>query len=259
MLSAVAITVVAWASAFIAIRSIGTTFDPGPLTLGRLVVGSVALGLLLLARRQWVTPNRREWFLIVLCGLAWFGIYNIALNAGEQRLDAGTAAMLVGVGPILIAVLAGALLGEGFPRWLIIGTLVAFLGAIVIGAASAHSKSTDSLGVILCLIAAVAYAIGVLAQKPTLRRLPALQVTWLACTVGAVACLPFAQRLIEQTGTATPGARASLVYLGLVPTAVAFTTWAYALSHMNAGRLGVTSTGPPPHNSWIGPRATNQA
>ncbi len=111
MLIAVSITVVARASAFIAIRSIGTTFDPGPLTLGRLAVGSMALGVLLLARRKWVAPNRREWFLIVLCGLAWFDIYNIALNASEQRLDAGTAAMLVGVGPILIAVLAGALLG----------------------------------------------------------------------------------------------------------------------------------------------------
>jgi drug/metabolite transporter (DMT)-like permease len=40
-------------------------------------------------------------------------------------VDAGTAAMLVNVGPILIALLAGAVLGEGFPRWLLIGAGVA--------------------------------------------------------------------------------------------------------------------------------------
>ncbi len=76
----------------------------------------------------------------------------------------------------------------------------------------------------------------------------------MACTIGAVACLPFAQRLIEETGTAAPGARAALVYLGLGPTAIAFTTWAYALSHMNAGRLGVTTYLVPPLTivgAWI--------
>ena len=65
----------------------------------------------------------------MLCGVAWFAIYNVALNAAEQRIDAGTTAMLVNVGPILIAVLAGWLLGEGFPRWLMIGAAVGLAGA----------------------------------------------------------------------------------------------------------------------------------
>jgi len=243
---AVSVTVIAWASAFITIRWVGTSFAPGPLTLGRLVVGSAALGVLLLIRGEWTSPNRREWLLITVCGLAWFAVYNIALNAAEQRLDAGTAAMLIGVGPILIAVLAGGLLGEGFPRWLIIGLLVAFSGAVLIGIATSQSTSTDVAGVVLCLIAAATYAIGVLAQKPTLRRLPALQVTWTAATIGALACLPFGPTLVSEVGTATAGANAGLLYLGLVPTAIAFTTWAYALARMDAGRLGVTTYLVPP-------------
>ena len=204
------------------------------------------LGVLLLIRGEWTSPNRREWLLITVCGLAWFAVYNIALNAAEQRLDAGTAAMLIGVGPILIAVLAGGLLGEGFPRWLIIGLLVAFSGAVLIGIATSQSTSTDVAGVVLCLIAAATYAIGVLAQKPTLRRLPALQVTWMAATIGALACLPFGPTLVSEVGTATAGANAGLLYLGLVPTAIAFTTWAYALARMDAGRLGVTTYLVPP-------------
>jgi len=31
------------------------------------------------------------------------------------------------------------------------------------------------------------------------------------------------------------------VYLGVVPTALAFTTWAYALTRTTAGRMGVTT------------------
>jgi drug/metabolite transporter (DMT)-like permease len=245
-LGAVLVTVVAWSSAFVAIRWVGETYDPGPLSLGRLLIGSAVLGLMVRARRRWVRPTRREWGLLLLCGFAWFAVYNVALNAAEQRIDAGTTAMLVNVGPILIAVLAGSLLGEGFPRWLMVGAAVALAGALLIGIATRTAGGADLLGALLALVAATTYAIGVVAQKPVVRRLPALQVTWLACTVGAVACLPFAPGLVANLAEATAGATAGVVYLGVVPTAVAFSTWAFALARMDAGRLGVTTYLVPP-------------
>ena len=241
VIAAVLVTMVAWASAFVAVRGVRDSFDPGALALGRLAVGAVALGAALLVRHAWVRPTRREWLLVLVCGVAWFAVYNVALNAAEQRVDAGTAAMLISVGPILIALLAGALLGEGFPRWLLIGAGVAFTGAVLIAAATTHSATADLAGVLLCLLAAAAWAIGIMAQKPALRRLPALQVTFLACTVGVLACLPFAGQLADNLDGASGGSLAAVLYLGLVPTAIAFGTWAYALSRMDAGRLGVTT------------------
>jgi drug/metabolite transporter (DMT)-like permease len=246
VLAAVAFTVVAWASAFVAIRGVRDAFDPGALALGRLLVGSLALGAVQLARGSWVRPTRREWMLVAICGFAWFAIYNVALNAAEGRVDAGTAAMLINVGPILIALLAGALLGEGFPRWLLIGAGVAFAGAVLIGTATARTASSDIVGVLLCLLAALSWAIGVMAQKPALRRLPALQVTQMACTIGALICLPFAGQLVHDVPNASAGSLLGMLYLGLVPTAVAFCTWAYALSRMHAGRLGVATYLVPP-------------
>jgi drug/metabolite transporter (DMT)-like permease len=245
-LAAMTVTVLAWASAFVAIRAVGRAYDPGPLALGRLLLGSAALGLPLLARRRWVPPTRREWSLLVVCGLAWFAVYNVALNAAERRVDAGTTAMLVNVGPILIALLAGGVLGEGFPRPLLAGAAVAFGGAVLIGLATSRADATDAVGVLLCLLAAGTYAVAVVSQKPVLRRLPALQVTWTACAIGTLACLPFLPELARETGRAGTGAIAGLVYLGLVPTALAFTTWAYTLARMDAGRLGVTTYLVPP-------------
>ena len=241
---AVVVTLLAWASAFVAIRGVGQDFSPGALALGRLLVGTVVLGLLL-SRRGWVRPTGPEWRLLVVCGVGWFGIYNLALNAAERHLDAGTTAMLVNIGPILIAVFAGLLLGEGFPRWLLAGIAVAFVGVLLIGIAT-RSAHTDLLGVVLCVVAAVTYAAGVVAQKPLLRRLPGLQVTATACAMGAVCCLPWAGTLVDELGTAPGGSIAGIVYLGAVPTALAFSTWAYALSRMDAGKLGVTTYVVPP-------------
>src|SRR3954462_6991612 len=124
-LGAALVTVVVWASAFVGIRAAGEDIAAGPLTLGRLLVGSVVLGVVVAARRD-PLPPRADVGRLVLCGLLCFGAYNVLLNAAEARVDAGTAAMLVNVGPVLIALLAGVLLREGFPPRLLAGCAVAF-------------------------------------------------------------------------------------------------------------------------------------
>ena len=132
-----------------------------------------------------------------------------------------------------------------------IGALVAFSGAVLVGLATAQGTS-DVWGAVLCLVAAVTYAIGVLAQKPAVRRLPALQVTFLSCAIGAVVCLPFTPGLVGEVVVAPVAATGWLVYLGVVPTALAFSTWAYALARMDAGRLGVSTYAVPPITIALG-------
>jgi drug/metabolite transporter (DMT)-like permease len=244
VVAAVAFTVLAWASAFIGIRAVGEDLSPGALALGRLAIGTAVLGLLQ-ARRRWVRPTGAEWRLLAVCGVGWFGVYNLALNAAEQHLDAGTTAMLVNIGPVLIAVFAGVLLGEGFPRWLVAGIAVAFGGVLLIGLATSRAGA-DLVGSLLCVVAAVTYAAGVVAQKPLLGRLPALQVTVTACALGTLCCLPWAGALAGELTRAPASSVAGMVYLGVVPTALAFSTWAYALARTDAGRLGVSTYLVPP-------------
>jgi drug/metabolite transporter (DMT)-like permease len=239
-LAAASVTVVLWASAFVAIRSGGRYFDPGALALGRLLAGSVVLGAVWLIRGGgW--PPRAAWPGIVCAGVLWFGVYMVALNWGEQHVDAGTAAMVVNIGPVLIAVLGGWLLREGFPRRLLAGMAVSFAGAVVVGLSESGGGRASLLGVGMCLLAAVSYATAVVAQKPALRHASALQVTTFGCFIGTLATLPFAGRLVSQAAAAPLPATLTLVYLGVFPTALAFTTWAYALSRTTAGKMGATT------------------
>ncbi len=242
---AASFTVLAWASAFVVIRFVGQSYSPGGLSLGRLAIGSVCLSITMLVGRRWVPMSRQDWALTVMIGVLWFGVYNVALNAGEQLVDAGTAAMVIQIAPILIGILAGLLLGEGFPRMLVIGGLVAFAGTVVIGIATSTGR-VDVAGVLLVLLAAVVYAVAVVAQKVVLRRVPGLQVTWLACLIGTAACLPFLPALLSDLSSAPASAGLGMVYLGVVPTAAAFVSWAYALSRTSAGRLGATTYAVPP-------------
>jgi drug/metabolite transporter (DMT)-like permease len=245
-IAACVVTVVLWASAFVGIRAVGPSFSPGPLTLGRLAIAAVVLGLVVLPQlkrnsKNSPLPRGREWWPILAYGVMWFGGYNVALNAAEHLLDAGTAALLINVNPILVAVMAGLILKEGFPRWLIIGSLVAFAGVAVIALGSGQRSTADVAGVLLCLLAAALAAVSVIVQKPVLRKIPAAQATWFGILVGAVCCLPFSGQLLTELQAAPLPATLGLVYLGIFPTAIAFTTWAYALSLLDAGRLAATT------------------
>ncbi|MFH9466988.1 DMT family transporter [Streptomyces clavifer] len=238
--AAVCTTVVLWASAFVSIRSAGEAYSPGALALGRLLAGTLTLGAILLLRREGL-PSRAAWPGILASGLLWFGLYMVVLNWGEQQVDAGTAAMIVNIGPILMALLGARLLGEGLPRRLLTGMGVSFAGALVVGLSMSGHGGSSVLGVLLCLLAAVSYAGGVVIQKPALRHGSPLQITTFGCLVGTVACLPFTGVLVSEAADAPLSATLNMVYLGVFPTALAFTTWAYALARTTAGRLGATT------------------
>lgn len=238
------VTVLLWASAFVAIRAVGDTFSPGSLTLGRLLVGVLALTLIARPTRA-TMPRGRALQLVMLYGVVWFGAYNIALNAAERDLDAGTTALIINIAPAIVALLAGFLFKEGFPRPLMIGIAVAFSGVALIGISTRHDSTAVSTAsttaVLLCLAAAVFYAIGALAQKPALRSVEPVMSVWLGCLIGAVVCLPFTPALLSEIPDASATDLLWLIYLGVFPTAIGFTTWSYALKRISAGQAASTT------------------
>ena len=242
---AAAVTVVLWASAFVAIRSAGGHFSPGALALGRLLVASLALGVMWrISGDGW--PPRAAWPGIAGSGVLWFGLYMITLNWGEREVDAGTAALVVTIGPILIALLGGWLLREGFTWRLGAGMAVSLAGIIVVSASESGTSGSAGgrasvLGVALCVVAAVCFAAGVVFQKPALGHATAVQVTTFGCFAGTAACLPFAGQLVSQLGSAPASDTLNVVYLGLFPTMLGFTTWAYALARTPSGKMGATT------------------
>ncbi|HLZ29598.1 MAG TPA: DMT family transporter [Chloroflexota bacterium] len=231
------VTVTLWGSAFVGIRAAGGALSPGALALGRLIVSSAMLSTVALVRRE-PLPNRRDLVSIATYGVLWLAGYSVMLNTAERLVDAGTAAMLINTGPIVIAILAGLLLQEGFPPGLFSGSAVAFAGCALIGFATSQSQTRAGIGIGLCVLAALAYSLAVVVQKPVLARVSAFQVTWLGCAAATVACLPFAPTLALEAAHADATTIGWMIYLGVMPTAIGFATWTFALRRTSAGRMG---------------------
>src|SRR5574341_596393 len=163
-LAAALVSVVLWSSAFVGIRAATRTIPPGALALGRLLIGSVLLGALLL-RRGAVRPSRRELGLLGIAGFLWFGLYNVALNTAERLVDAGTAAMVINIAPLMIMALAAIFLRERPTRGLLIGGAIAFAGVILSGLGTTTGNAPLA-GVLLCVVATTSSAAGLVAEKP---------------------------------------------------------------------------------------------
>jgi drug/metabolite transporter (DMT)-like permease len=43
----------------------------------------------------------------------WFGLYNVALNTAERAIDAGTAAMVINIAPLVVMGLAAVFWASG--------------------------------------------------------------------------------------------------------------------------------------------------
>lgn len=238
---AAAITVTLWASAFVGVRALGGAYTPGALAFGRITVGALALGAVTV-RPGWRIPRGAALGATVTYGVAWFAGYTVLFNGAARHLDAGTLALVINLAPLLVAVLAGVLLGEGLPGRLLVGIAVA-LGGIALIASGTSDTPTTAMGpgLLLGVLAAMLYATGVLLQKTALRTVDGKTVTFLGCAAGAIALLPYAPSFVTETTTGSAGAFVALLYLGLFPTALAFSTWTYALARSEAGRLAATA------------------
>ena len=107
----------------------------------------------------------------------------------------------------------------------------------MIAFATSQSGTRAGLGVVLCVLAALSYSVAVIFQKPVLQRVSAFQRVFLASVAAMVACLPFTPTLVSEAGDADTSVIAWVVYLGVVPTALGFATWAFALNRTSAGRM----------------------
>ncbi|GAA1486272.1 DMT family transporter [Brachybacterium fresconis] len=238
-LAALAVMVM-WASSFVVIRAAGADLSPGAMSLLRVGSAAIVLVPLVAAGRVRFPRTGRLRAAVIGWGAVWFAAYTLVLNASELFLDAATAAMLVNVAPLIVAVASGLLLGEGLSVRLISGVLVAFGGIALITAATSTGH-VAAAGLVLGLLAAVLYAGSVLAQKPLLAHIDSTSMTVIGIGAGFLACLPFAPRLAGEVADAPASSLLAVVYTGVFPTALAFLLWGYALTRTPAGVLTSSS------------------
>jgi drug/metabolite transporter (DMT)-like permease len=220
---------VAWASAFPAIRVAAPAMGAIGLSFVRLAVASLALvAVAPLAHVR--PPERRQ--LPLLVGAAFCGMtaYQVLLNAGELHVPAGTASIVVASAPLVSVAVAALALGERLTTVEIAGSFVAIAGVAVV--CLSRSGLTLTSSVLIVVGAAVVQGIYHPLTKPLLRTRSSLEVATYAMVSGTLMTLPLLPWGWQHLSTASASAWASALYLGLIPSALGFVLWGYAVANL---------------------------
>ncbi len=231
---ALALTVVGWASAFPAIRAGLTAF--GPLELGslRFAIAAVPCAVLLAIMRP-ARPTGREFLRLALRGLVCVSIYTVALNIGERTVSSGAASFIVNVSPILTAIWAMLLLGERFGAVAWMGTALSFTGVTLVALSDSESFKFDT-GVLFILAAALCTSVDAVIQKPLFKRHNGLSVACWSMIFAALFLAPGLPGAFRQFAEAGGEARFAALYLGTVPSFIAYCGWSMTVSRFPAAR-----------------------
>jgi drug/metabolite transporter (DMT)-like permease len=228
-----AVVYLVWSSTYLAIRLAvreGAGFPP--FTLG--FMRALPAGILLLTwgflQKGSIRLNRRE--LLILAGsgmLLWLG-GNGLVTFAEQRADSGLAALMVAGTPIWVAIIE-ALIDRKLPSLQIfIALLIGFGG---IGVLTAPSLMTgiraDVVAIVALLGAEICWGLGsVLQARKSVRSNPRVSAGY-QMLFGAIGFFLVARLLNEPVPTPTPEAWGAWLYLVLVGSVIAFTSYVTVL------------------------------
>jgi DME family drug/metabolite transporter len=223
----VVLAALCWGTSGISGQVVADRAGLGPLDIAwhRMTIGAVVLliGFALTRRRRTGTtsaPTRGTTVRLVLVG-AGLAAYQLAYFAAVAQAGVSIATLVaLGLAPLLISI-GAALLGHGRPD---VATLVALVVALIglvllVGiSAGADTGTTVVLGALLATGSALGYAVVTLAGTGVPAGIP---VTLAGFAGGALLLTPVAL-VAGLRFTTEPGALAVLLYLGLVPTALAY-------------------------------------
>ncbi len=233
-LLALVLTITFWASAFPGIRAALRWYTPSQLGFFRFLIASAVLGLAWQCRRP-PLPKKADALGFLILGGIGIAAYNLTLNTGSLTVPAGTAGLLVNTAPIWTAAFAVMTLKERPPIGVWAGLLTSFCGAGLIAFRHGGTVGVNH-GAALILIASLCHATYITLQKRYVSTYGAIGVTCYAVWIGTVFLALGSGGLIQAIHAAPWTATALILYLGVIPAALAYLCWAYVLARFPASR-----------------------
>ncbi|MFL0196251.1 DMT family transporter [Clostridium sp. WILCCON 0269] len=221
-------TVFLWASAFPLTKVAMAHYTPNALGFVRCTVASIFLviiGILNHIRK----PQKKDILWFFLSGGLGFTLYMITFNTGIQTLTSATSSIIIATTPIMTAVVASKCYGEKITNlgWFTIA--LAFVGVLILllwdGAFSIN------IGLIWTIGAAIVFCgYNILNRKLSSMGYTALEIVTYSMVCGTILLAVFSLHGLAQVITAEPKHILSVIYLGVMPSAMAYFLWGKAMS-----------------------------
>lgn len=222
--------------------------DLPPMTVGVLRYGLASLALMVLFGRHlpsWRELRRSDLWVLLGVGVLGTFLNHILFFLGLIFAPASHGAIIPPTtSPIWTMLLAARLARERITRGQIFGTVVCMVGVILVARPDGLGSTASArllLGDLFYLLGGMAWGLYSFLSKVAMHRLSALATLAYGMAIGCVFLIPVAilERPWVALASASPLAWASVLYLTVAGTLLAFFWWNLAIQRVGAGRTAV--------------------
>lgn len=234
------LTAVLWGLLPIALKWLLSSMSAATITWIRFLVAAVLVGTVLIVRNQIPSlrglSTKKRWLVVIaIAGLLLN--YILYLN-GLFLLTAETAQVVIQLAPFLMMLGAVYLFKERLLFWQKVGAWLLVFGLLLFFndrlASLLTQFGSEATGVLLVIVAAIAWACYALAQKQLLMSFNSQQIMWLIYMAGALCFMPAAELapVLELSAW-----QWGIVIFCCLNTIVAYGAFAEALQHWQAANV----------------------
>lgn len=241
ILLAFAAVYLCWGSTYTAIHVAGEHLPPPVVSATRSVLTTLMIVGIALASGKSLRVPRGEAPKLALVGLLFMSVNNMLLTWGETMVPSGFASLIVSMLPAMVALIERFLPGgEPLNRRGWAGTLLGSLGIVVLVWPSLHRSSSvapapgrTGLGVVICLLAALAFAVGsVLSRRFHFRADTFIATGWQIGVAGLFnVCFAFVTGGFHRA-VWTPHGIEAVVYLSIFGSLIGLVAFTYLLQNV---------------------------
>lgn len=222
------IATMCWGGNILVGRLAASAFDPVSLNLARWLIATLVL--LPFAARDLLRCRavlRREWRILLALSLTGVVLFHTLQYAALARTGAVNVSLYLATTPLLVLLFSRLLEGGRLSRRQALGAFASMAGAVVVVARGDLATLTSlrfAAGDLLEIVAVPFWALYcvLLVRRPP--ELPALALVAATAALGAALCLPL-YALVEPVFRPGSLAFASMLYVGLFPSVVAYLCW----------------------------------
>lgn len=235
---------VVWGSTYLGMKVAIDTLPVFMMGFFRFSVAGVLLTVAIVVRERGAVrmPARGQWRDTAIVGtmLLLGGTGFVAW--GEQTVQTGIAALLIGLVPMWLAVFGRVLFGDRIPPLVAVGVLIGLAGVAILAWPVGGVGQLDPGGLVALLASSLLWSLGSLyAARRAVMPVPALFATGLQMIIGGLAFLA-AAAITGELWTFDPAAVSlrswsGVGYLVLVGSLVGYTTYAWLLTVAPLSRI----------------------
>lgn len=216
--------------------------SPILLTAMRSAIGGPVLLAFALLRGERPPRRRVDWINIAIVSLSITTLSSALLVTGTRRVPAGVASLLSSTMPLFTAVLMVLLLGFGITRRSVLGLVIGFAGTVVL-ASPAMDGGSQTVGVVVLVLSAVAWAYGTVHMKwRDMTNVPLIMLVAIQLIMSAIVLVPVGL-IVEGADRVDPGwgLFVPLLYSAIPAQAFTFAMLATVVRHASPAHAAASA------------------